>query len=302
LVILCGFPTDIANVIRNTLERDRAFKYGTGGTFSYFDVIPIPSPSTGGYTKATIAEALAAAAGRVTRQRSPKETARNTDRVFVPRQLVLAFVPGPGDGELTAAFGVSAHLLPLEDPAVAWWRDGSRAVNVVSFVASNRLRNLPSTEVGQAVLNQPRKSPVALPSRNFFLERDTPLKETLDEIARDRVPLNSIKDKVRLSRKRDGTKGPVDARGRYFLVDQSSHAPSRFVESSSSPEERTKLHRIKLEGLYRLGFPLPEGFHHDVTRDGSSLQNEQFTCAREGGLTVSGTHANVYPNDFVRLP
>ena len=53
--------------------------------------------------------------------------------------------------------------------------------------------------------------------------------------------------------------------------------------------------------LYRFGAPLPDGFHHDVQkRNGQDMKRVVFDCSVDGPVFVSGSYANVYPNDFVR--
>lgn len=57
-----------------------------------------------------------------------------------------------------------------------------------------------------------------------------------------------------------------------------------------------------LRGLYRFGAPIPGGFQHDAQYEGGrSLNGVLFNCCRKGEVKVSGSHANVYANDFVRL-
>ena len=56
-----------------------------------------------------------------------------------------------------------------------------------------------------------------------------------------------------------------------------------------------------LRSTYRFGASLPAGFHHDAQFEkGRDFSATSFDCSREGRISVTATHANVYPNDLVR--
>jgi hypothetical protein len=56
-----------------------------------------------------------------------------------------------------------------------------------------------------------------------------------------------------------------------------------------------------LQSTYRFGASLPPGFHHDAQFEGGRhFKETPFECSRNGQLSVSATHANIYPNDYVR--
>ena len=56
-----------------------------------------------------------------------------------------------------------------------------------------------------------------------------------------------------------------------------------------------------LRSVYRFGAPLPDGFHHDAQfEDGRHFKAMDFECSRNGSILVSASHANIYPNDYVR--
>ena len=58
--------------------------------------------------------------------------------------------------------------------------------------------------------------------------------------------------------------------------------------------------RSILQSTYRFGASLPQGFHHDAQFEGGRQFNQTpFECCEKGALLVSGSHANIYPNDFV---
>jgi hypothetical protein len=58
-----------------------------------------------------------------------------------------------------------------------------------------------------------------------------------------------------------------------------------------------------LNSLYRFGIALEGGFHHDVQWSRKkALKNERFVCCDRGEILVSGTHVNIFPNDYVKEP
>ena len=56
-----------------------------------------------------------------------------------------------------------------------------------------------------------------------------------------------------------------------------------------------------LRTTYRFGTSLPQGFHHDAQFEGGRHFNQtRFDCSRKGELSVTASHVNIYPNDYVR--
>jgi hypothetical protein len=56
-----------------------------------------------------------------------------------------------------------------------------------------------------------------------------------------------------------------------------------------------------LKTLFRFGAPLEGGFHHDVQLErGQKIKGVVFHCSSAGSVIVDATHANIYPNDYVR--
>jgi hypothetical protein len=88
----------------------------------------------------------------------------------------------------------------------------------------------------------------------------------------------------------------ADSCGLLFPGDQSRHGFGRELESNCAAPEKRDL----LRSRFRFGVPLTAGFHHDVQHGGRDLGGEVFECCREGTLVLKCSHANVYPNDYVR--
>jgi hypothetical protein len=91
----------------------------------------------------------------------------------------------------------------------------------------------------------------------------------------------------------------VDSRGIVFppASGGAEHAPPRLIVENAPVGELRGL----LGSLYRFGSVVDYGFHHDAQfPNGKRLENVEFDCSRQGQIKVSSTHANVYPNDYVR--
>ena len=89
-----------------------------------------------------------------------------------------------------------------------------------------------------------------------------------------------------------------DTRGVVFPCCRTSepHGGEKFDHSA-----KVEVLRDLLQSTYRFGASLPPGFHHDAQFEGGRhLKATPFECSRNGQLSVSATHANIYPNDYVR--
>jgi hypothetical protein len=90
-----------------------------------------------------------------------------------------------------------------------------------------------------------------------------------------------------------------DARDVVFPSARSSELHGRFPELESAAEVAAL--KDLLQSAYRFGTPLPEGFHHDAQFEGGRhFDKTEFVCSRNGTILVSASHANIYPNDYVR--
>jgi hypothetical protein len=75
------------------------------------------------------------------------------------------------------------------------------------------------------------------------------------------------------------------------------HGAKREIESIGSVTAGLNI----LRSLYRFGAPIPQGFQHDAQYvRGRHFKNQAFDCVEKGRVLISGSHANIYPNDFVR--
>ena len=90
-----------------------------------------------------------------------------------------------------------------------------------------------------------------------------------------------------------------DARGVIFPCARATelHGGLPILEGNADIPEL----RHFLQGAYRFGAPVAEGFHHDAQLDGGRRFSQmEFDCSRDGLIPVTASHASIYPNDYVR--
>ena len=91
-----------------------------------------------------------------------------------------------------------------------------------------------------------------------------------------------------------------DARDVIFPCARANELHSRLPDVP--PESDLTVLQNFLRSVYRFGTPLPDGFHHDAQLEwGRPFHNMSFDCSRNGPISVTGSHANLYPNDYVRI-
>jgi hypothetical protein len=152
-----------------------------------------------------------------------------------------------------------------------------------------------------------------LPPMNFHCSGGARLGATFRAVSRGVIDWATVKASVPLLRFRHSdlpkaiTGGKkhaqfyVDARGLVFPpADRNGdHGIPREISQDSS----IRVLQALLRSLYRFGSVIDYGFQHDVQLPrGRLLDRVQFDCSIKGVIEVSGTHANIYPNDFVRPP
>jgi hypothetical protein len=158
-----------------------------------------------------------------------------------------------------------------------------------------------------------RKSsePLLLPPLNFHLP-DRPLQHSFCELTRGTrtwdkaLPENvaaEVFDRQRLPdflRYQERQLMYRDARDIVFPCARPSELHGRQLPETSTGTAVAELQDF-LRSAYRFGAPLPDGFHHDAQlEEGRHFRNMSFQCSRNGPILVSASHANIYPNDYVR--
>jgi hypothetical protein len=276
-------------------------------------VVGAPSSTRDGplYPRKVVETLLKAASRFAARRRSQ----RPADPIH-PSFITLLYVRAPDEEALLSAFDFA--VLPVPLGLLGVYGEKGRMHRHERTMVAEALRaafapgapaNAAAGEVRQRVDRRSEADALLLPPANFrvgggdlattFREFRSGVREPGDRFP-ELVPvaLNSNDLPKRLERG-EVRRVHVDERDLAFLhaEDNEFHGlPRELPENADSGEHRSLLRR-----LYRFGGPLPAGFHHDVQRrDGKDMIATPFHCCVAGAVAVSGTHANVYPNDYVR--
>ncbi len=279
------------------------------------EVIAVPSSNENGrlYRKGAVSSLLDGAVRFALRQLKN----RRDDEAVRPRKIALFYVPSDDSQSLLAEFDFCVFPVPLHDLDAS---DESRKQNRYRREAYE-----PAIEKGLEVCKreftgflQPaigsRKSaqPLLLPPRNFHLTGGR-LEQAFRELTRggrqwqDWEAAWLERAEVFNHDRLPGFLGKTerqtifrDARGVVFPCARPTEMHgAQEIDLSAAVLDLREI----LRSMYRFGAPLPQGFHHDAQlEDGSRFHGARFDCSRKGELPVTGTHVNIYPNDFVRCP
>lgn len=304
LLVVAGLPRPTANIITGTIEKVRDVK-----------VVAAPFGHAGpaAYTEDAIRTLLERACGFALRDRSGKPV----DPVPSPGRLLLAYVEQPGWDRLIDAFGISALPLPMRVDGWSYprgkdWRERIDEVRREVLNAFDTASAPPRRALRSRLENRSSAEKLLLPVRNFRTSQGVLFDDLLaclkgtatwDEFGHDieirRFPFEELSAfYVRVGG--DNVRYPVDARGLVFANSLGGrHARVRVLPDEPKPSV-SKL-RALLESMFRLGTPLLEGFQHDVQWPWDEpLKNVPFDCSEDGQVDVSGSHANIYPDDYIR--
>ena len=224
-----------------------------------------------------------------------------------PKEIHLLYVRGRDSEKLLRAFDFFALPLPLGPASDLQWRfDAECACRIVESAAKRISEGTPKElRLLRAHVPSAMHSPLKLPARNFLVQRDQDIALSFQHMTSGRVRWEQVIDEVawrKLKKKkgRGSRRCMYDARERFFPPDPEPHG---LIRPDDDPEQKRSIDELcfLMNGLYRFGQPLTDGYHFDVQREtGQQLMREEFSCSRKGRIEVTGTHANVYPNDFVR--
>ena len=275
-------------------------------------VIAVPSPGLDGllYRQSTVQTLLSGAAQFAARRLKN----RSDDQAVRPRRIVLLYVPSGDSPRLLDEFDFFVFPVPLRDLAV--FDDSGRQRRHLPAACEQAIAK------GMVVYEQElvgflqrtiesRKSsePLLLPPSNFHLPGER-LKQVFRELTRGtRTWRNAMPAAIearmynrdRLPEFLDHQERQMiyrDARGVVFPC---ARPTELHGAQEIDPTAKVSILRELLRGTYRFGTSLPQGFHHDAQfEDGRQFNQTRFDCSRHGELLVTASHANIYPNDFVR--
>jgi len=222
-------------------------------------------------------------------------------------------VPADDDENLIDAFDFFVFPIPLRD--LAQFDDVGRQRRHQREACEQTIRKAMETYTADLIGILQRKiesrkshEPLLLPPVNFHLPDDR-LRRAFRELTRGtRAWGNAMPDAIAAKtfdsemlpdflRPREHQVMFKDARGVVFPCARPTETHGAH---DLDPGADIKNLREMLQSTYRFGTSLPQGFHHDAQFDyGRQLDRTQFDCCQKGVLLVSGSHANVYANDFV---
>jgi hypothetical protein len=229
--------------------------------------------------------------------------------VSVPSFVYLLYVPGAGEERLLAEFDFAVFPIALSELGLRDARGRMNRHEVEAITASVRRAMLQQREAISEISNRIKlartKDAILLPPINFHISRAERFSQILLAVRQghrnwnDRFAELATRrfDRETLSALKAGEVQYCfcDARDIVFFLPWGLHGD--LWEGEVSAETASSI----LRALYRFGGPLPRGFHHDAQFERPRiLKNEVFECSSQGRVQVSGTHANIYPNDYVR--
>jgi hypothetical protein len=305
LLLLAGLPHPLHTRIEEFLK-------DLAGTYS--KVIAVSSGSHDGnlYRRHPIESLLRAAADFSIRRLKN----RGEGQLPQPRRIALFYVPADDEQQLLDAFDFFVFPVPLRD--LALFDDSGHQKRHDRDACERALRKgfeVYSRELIGAL--QPRiegrksSEPLLLPPLNFHL-RERRLRQAFCELTRrtrawesampdDIVPEMFDKDQLPVFlRHQERQMIFRDARNVVFPCARASE----FHGQLPKVDEDSDIFVLQdfLRSVYRFGTPLPDGFHHDAQLEGGrSFEQMSFDCSRNGPISVSADHANLYPNDYVGI-
>lgn len=311
LAILGGFPMTAVKTLSEAIKAE----------LTDFDTVFVPFSTQRGQAfrrGGAIEQLVSAVVGTLTTAQG-KARQQGSGPPPPPRRLLLVYPRRPGVEDLLAAFGAAPLAIPIPWPVEWENRMPGRdyVLDEVSPTVMAALKGINDPEgfarrIWTRIEALNPADPLLLPGRNFVLQSGRDLAAALADLRRgDGDPLafnEAFAGAVRYPSEaleefyaRTGGKNrrfATDNRGRVFASPRHGgfHGSVRAAEAGDS---RAGL-RV-LESLFRFGSRLPAGFQHDVQWPYSRrLEKEPFACSERGQILVSGSHANVYPNDVVR--
>jgi hypothetical protein len=304
LLLLAGLPHPLHTRIEEFLKE-------LAGAYS--KVIAVSSASYDGplYRRHPVASLLRAAAEfSIRRLKSWGE-----NQPPRPRRIVLFYVPADDEQQLLDAFDFFVFPVPLRDLAsfddAGHQKRHDRSACEQTIIKAFEIYSRELIGCLQPRIESRKSSePLLLPPLNFHL-RERRLRQAFCELTRrTRTWENAMPDNIvpemfdreqlpEFLRHQERQMIFRDARDVIFPCARANELHGQLPEIKSE-SDLTVLQDF-LRTVYRFGTPLPDGFHHDAQLEGGRhFDRMSFDCSRNGMVSVSASHANLYPNDYVR--
>ncbi len=239
---------------------------------------------------------------------------RSSDQAARPRRIVLFYVPAEDEQRLLEAFDFFVFPVPL------------RGLDTYDESGTQRRRNLEQCEhairkavdvyknelvglIQRRIESRKSSELLLLPPANFKVS-DQSLKQTFCELTRrvraweNAAPegiVPEIFDRDMLPDFLDHQEHQAIFRDSRKVVFPCARPTELHAAQDLDHQAEASILREVLRSMYRFGTSLPQGFHHDAQFGGGRHFNQMsFDCSRNGRYLVTASHANIYPNDFVR--
>jgi hypothetical protein len=233
-----------------------------------------------------------------------------------PSRIALAYVPCDGSERLWDVFGHAVWPIRLAHPdwkGRGHWRHDIGTVNRLLGSATASAESEAVEGIRLRLEARRSDDPLLLPARNFHLDTERRLFDPFRDFMKGTLNIEEVGTDVRAERfafnrlphyyTRMGGAGKrfaFDDRRLVFAKSNHGQHGGRPMIERGAVVTPALLQRV-LEARYRFGTPLePEGFQHDVQREGDAVLNkERFDCVIRGERRLSGSHVNVFPSDVV---
>lgn len=302
LFLLAGLPHPLHSRIEEFLQNVAG---------KHAKVIATPSPSYDGplYRERTVAALLAAGARFAVRRLKN----RSDDQAVRPRRIALFYVPAEDDETLLRAFDFFVFPVPMRELNSFESGKQRRHQRTACEAAIRKGMEFYARDLigllQRRIESRRSHEPLLLPPANFHLD-DQRLRHFFCELTRGiRAWTNAIPETV-TPQMFDHEMLPdfLDYNERQSMFRDSRNVVfpcARPTELHGAPEigaaAEPPVLRELLRTTYRFGTSLPQGFHHDAQFEGGRhFSQTRFDCSREGVLSVTASHVNIYPNDYVR--
>jgi len=275
-------------------------------------VIATSSPSYDGqiYRETTVQALLTAGAQFAVRRLKN----RSDDQSVRPRRIALFYVPAENDELLLGAFDFFVFPVALRDLSTFDDRGNQRRHQREACEAAilKGMEVYTRDLVGflqSRIESRSSHEPLLLPPKNFHLD-DQRLRQPFCDLTRGiRAWANAMPQTVRPQMfDHEMLPGFLRHNERQLIFRDSRNVvfpcarPTEFHGAQEiDPSAEVDILRELLRATYRFGASLPQGFHHDAQFEGGRhFDRTRFDCSRQGELSVTGSHVNIYPNDYVR--
>ena len=239
---------------------------------------------------------------------------RSDDQSARPRRIVLFYVPAYDDEILLNAFEFIVFPVPLRD--LARYDDHGKQMRHRRYACETAIKNgidLYKRElvgvVEKRVESRKSHEPLLLPPGNFHIE-DKRVRHAFTELIRgtraweNAMPegINpEIFDRERLPEFLGHQETQTIYKDTRSIVFPSCRAYEAHGATEFDHNAKVEVLKDILQSTYRFGASLPPGFHHDAQFEGGRhFDATPFGCSRAGRIAVTASHANIYPNDYIR--